>query len=85
MENHSGQSGAGKGLNIMTVECDFYGIEEEKVILEVDEKYLRKDQIFNFEGQQYIIVSIIPGGTKAPPKANVMLLSSFQKRSKMWG
>jgi hypothetical protein len=52
------------------VKCDFYGVEEDKITLEVDERFLQEHQLFDFEGERYIIVSVV--GTKDGPKANVM-------------
>jgi hypothetical protein len=54
----------------MAVTCDFYGLEEEKVTLEVDERFLHERQLFDFEGERYIILSIV--WAKDGPKANVM-------------
>jgi hypothetical protein len=54
----------------MAVTCDFYGVEEDKVTLEVDERFLREHQLFDFEGERYIILSVV--WTKDGPKANVM-------------
>jgi hypothetical protein len=50
--------------------CDFYGVEEDKVTLEVDERFLQEHQLFDFEGERYIILSVV--WTKDGPKANVM-------------
>jgi hypothetical protein len=52
------------------VTCDFYGVEEDKITLEVDERFLHEHQLFDFEGERYIILSVV--WTKAGPKANVM-------------
>lgn len=52
------------------VPCDFYGVEEDKVTIEVDERFLREHQLFDFEGERYIILSV--AWTKDGPKANVM-------------
>jgi len=54
----------------MAVSCDFYGVEEEKITLEVEEQFLREQQLFDFEGERYIILSVV--WTKDGPKANVM-------------
>ena len=54
----------------MEVQCDFYGVGEEKVRLEVEERFLQEHQLFDFEGERYIIVSVI--WTKEGPKANVL-------------
>lgn len=59
----------------MAVLCDFYGIEEEKVRLEVDERFLQEQQLFNFEGNQYVILSVV--WTTDGPKANVMPLWEY--------
>jgi hypothetical protein len=50
--------------------CDFYGVEENKIILEVDERFLQEQQIFDFEGERFIILSVV--WTKEGPKVNVM-------------
>jgi hypothetical protein len=50
--------------------CDFYGVEEDKVTLEVDERFLQEHQLFDFEGERYIIPSVV--WVKDGPKANVM-------------
>jgi hypothetical protein len=52
------------------VTCDFYGVEEDKVTLEVDERFLHEHQLFDFEGERYIILSVV--WAKDGPKANVM-------------
>jgi hypothetical protein len=52
------------------VTCDFYGVEENKITLEVDEQFLQERQQFDFEGERYIILSIV--WMKEGPKANVM-------------
>jgi hypothetical protein len=52
------------------VTCDFYGVEEYKVTIEVDERFLHEHQLFDFEGERYIILSVV--WTKDGPKANVM-------------
>jgi hypothetical protein len=52
------------------VTCDFYGVEEDKITLEVDERFLHEQQLFDFEGERYIILSVV--WTKDGPKANVM-------------
>ena len=54
----------------MAVTCDFYGLEEEKVTLEVEERFLQEHQLFDFEGERYIILSVV--WAKDGPKANVM-------------
>ena len=54
----------------MAVSFDFYGIDEDKVTLEVDERFLRERQAFDFEGERYVILSVV--WTKNGPKANVM-------------
>lgn len=54
----------------MGVMCVFYGFEEEKVTLEVEERFLHEHQIFDFEGERYIILSVV--WAKDGPKANVM-------------
>jgi hypothetical protein len=54
----------------MTVSCDFYGMEEDKVRLEVEDRFLRERQIFDFEGERFIILSVV--WTKDGAKANVM-------------
>ncbi len=54
----------------MTVSCEFYGVEEDKIRLEVDERFLREQQLFDFEGERYIILSVV--WAKDGPKANVM-------------
>lgn len=54
----------------MTVSCDFYGINEDRVTLEVEERFLREQQHFDFEGERYVILSVV--WTKNGPKANVM-------------
>jgi hypothetical protein len=54
----------------MVVMCDFYGVEEDKITLEVEERFLQECQLFNFEGERYIILSVV--WTKDGPKANVM-------------
>jgi hypothetical protein len=54
----------------MAVACDFYGVEEDKVTIEVDERFLHEHQLFDFEGERYIILAIV--WTKDGPKANVM-------------
>ena len=50
--------------------CDFYGVEEDKITLEVDDRFLQEHQLFDFEGERYIILSVV--WTKDGPKANVM-------------
>jgi hypothetical protein len=50
--------------------CDFYGVEEDKIKLEVDERFLQEHQLFDFEGERYIILTVV--WTKDGPKANVM-------------
>jgi hypothetical protein len=50
--------------------CDFYGVEEDKVTIEVDERFLQEHQLFDFEGERYVILSVV--WTKDGPKANVM-------------
>jgi hypothetical protein len=50
--------------------CDFYGVEEDKITLEVDEHFLQEQQLFDFEGERYIILSVV--WMKDGPKANVM-------------
>jgi hypothetical protein len=50
--------------------CEVYGVEEEKVIIEVEERFLQEQQQFDFEGERYIILSVV--WTKEGPKANVM-------------
>jgi hypothetical protein len=50
--------------------CDFYGVEEDKITIEVDERFLQEQQQFDFEGERYIILSVV--WTKEGPKANVM-------------
>jgi hypothetical protein len=50
--------------------CDFYGVEEDKVTIEVEERFLQEQQQFDFEGERYIILSVV--WTKEGPKANVM-------------
>jgi hypothetical protein len=52
------------------VMCDFYGLEEGKITIEVDDRFLQEQQQFDFEGERYIILSVV--WTKAGPKANVM-------------
>jgi hypothetical protein len=52
------------------VTCDFYGVEEDKITIEVDERFLQEHQQFDFEGERYIILSVV--WTKEGPKANVM-------------
>ena len=52
------------------VTCDFYGVEEDKVTIEVDEQFLRESQLFDFEGERYVILSV--AWTKDGPKANAM-------------
>jgi hypothetical protein len=52
------------------VRCDFYGVEEDKITLEVDERFLQEHQLFDFEAERYIILSVV--WTKDGPKANVM-------------
>ncbi len=52
------------------VQCDFYGVEEDKIRLEVDDRFLQEHQLFDFEGERYIILSVV--WTKDGPKANVM-------------
>jgi len=52
------------------VTCDFYGVEEDKITLEVDEQFLQEQQQFDFEGERYIILSVV--WLKDGPKANVM-------------
>jgi hypothetical protein len=52
------------------ITCDFYGVEEDKVTIEVDERFLHEHQLFDFEGERYIILSVV--WTKHGPKANVM-------------
>ena len=54
----------------MAVSCDFYGVGEEKVTLEVEERFLQEQQIFDFEGERYVILSVV--WTTDGPKANVM-------------
>jgi hypothetical protein len=54
----------------MPVRCEFYGIEEEKVTLEVEERFLQERQVFDFEGERYIILSVV--WMKDGAKANVM-------------
>jgi hypothetical protein len=54
----------------MPVTCDFYGLDEEKVTMEVEERFLHERQIFDFEGERYIILSVVR--TKDGAKANVM-------------
>ena len=54
----------------MAVTCDFYGVEEDKITLEVDERFLREHQLFDFEGERYIILSVV--WEKDGPKANAM-------------
>jgi hypothetical protein len=50
--------------------CDFYGVEEDKITIEVDERFLQEQQLFDFEGERYIILSVV--WMKDGPKANVM-------------
>jgi hypothetical protein len=50
--------------------CDFYGVEEDKVTLEVDERFLQEHQLCDLEGERYIILSVV--WMKDGPKANVM-------------
>jgi hypothetical protein len=52
------------------VTCDFYGVEEDKITIEVDERFLREQQLFDFEGERYVILSV--AWTKDGPKVNVM-------------
>jgi hypothetical protein len=52
------------------VACHFYGVEEDKVTIEVDERFLHEHQLFDFEGERFIILSV--ARTKDGPKANVM-------------
>jgi len=52
------------------VRCVFYGVEEDKIMLEVDERFLHEHQLFDFEGERYIILSVV--WMKDGPKANVM-------------
>ena len=52
------------------VTCDFYGVEEDKVTIEVDDRFLQQNQLFDFEGERYVILSV--AWTKEGPKANVM-------------
>lgn len=69
----------------MAVWCDVYGVEEEKITLEVEERFLREQQLFDFEGERYIILSVI--WTKDGPKANVMphweYMSIHEKRPRV--
>jgi hypothetical protein len=60
----------------MAVACDFYGLEEDKVTLEVEERFLREHQLFDFEGERYIILSVV--WAKDGPKANVMPYWEYQ-------
>jgi hypothetical protein len=57
-------------VSAMAVRCDFYGVEEDKITLEVEEQFLQERQLFNFEGERYIILSVV--WAKDGPKANVM-------------
>jgi hypothetical protein len=57
-------------VRAMAVTCDFYGVEEDKITIEVDERFLREHQLFDFEGERYIILSVV--WTRDGPKANVM-------------
>jgi len=50
--------------------CDFYGVEEDKITIEVDERFLQEQQLFDFEGERYIILSV--AWMKDGPKVNVM-------------
>jgi hypothetical protein len=50
--------------------CDFYGVEEDKITIEVDERFLQEQQLFDFEGERYIILSVV--WMKDGPKVNVM-------------
>ena len=50
--------------------CEFYGFEEDKITLEVDDRFLQEHQLFDFEGERYIILSVV--WMKDGPKANVM-------------
>lgn len=57
-------------VEAMTVSCEFYGVEEDKIRLDVEERFLRERQLFDFEGERFIILSVI--WAKDGPKANVM-------------
>ena len=46
--------------------CDFYGVEEDKITLEVEEQFLQEHQLFDFEGERYIIFASRNGGPKHP-------------------
>jgi hypothetical protein len=52
------------------VTCDFYGVEEDKITIEVDDRFLQEHQLFDFEGERYVILSV--AWTKDGPKVNVM-------------
>ncbi len=54
----------------MAVLCDFYGVGEDKIRLEVEERFLQENQLFDFEGERYIILSVV--WAKDGPKANVL-------------
>ena len=60
------------------VSCDFYGVEEDKITIEVDERFLQEQQQFDFEGERYIILSVV--WTKEGPKANVMPYWEYTSR-----
>jgi len=68
------------------VTCEFYGVEEDKITLEVDEQFLQEQQQFDFEGERYIILSVV--WMKDGPKANVMPYweyISLHDKSRRWG
>ena len=60
--------------------CEVYGIEENKIVIEMDEDFLRNDQKFRFEEEVYVIVSVID--TKPNPKINVVNFSHYRKFKK---
>jgi hypothetical protein len=57
--------------------CEVYGIEENKIVIEMDERYLKKDQKFRFEDEVFIIVSIIDTGST--PKINVVNYGHYRQ------
>lgn len=78
----------GREVRAMAVRCDFYGVEEDKITLEVEERFLQERQLFNFEGERYIILSVV--WAKDGPKANVMpyweytSLQDKSRRGPLW-
>jgi len=57
--------------------CEVYGIEENKIVIEMDEQYLKNDQKFRFEEEVFIVVSIIDTGST--PKINVVNYNHYRQ------